>query len=186
MSCGRPIGFVVRRPPLRRQHGFTIIELVVTMAIALIMTVIAVPLVQNVSAYFKLRGAVSGVSSAIQSTRYQAIYQGCPYQIQFTAAPGGGQPANYQVQGEPLIAGGGCAAGFVNVCTGGAAACPVPLWGTGAPLTLNADITLVFKPGGSVSSISFPAGGILMTVTYTGKTPENIQVSNYGSISVTP
>jgi prepilin-type N-terminal cleavage/methylation domain-containing protein len=187
MTCGRPIGFVVGRPASRWRQGFTLIEMVMTVAVVLITAVIAVPLVQNVTAYFKLRGAVSSVTGAIQSTRYQAIYQGCQYQIVFTAAPGAGQPANYQVQGEPYSAASQtCGAAFVNICPAGFVSCPVPLSGSGNAVTLNADITLTFKPSGSVFSPQFPGGGMNMTLTYMGKPPELITISNYGSINVTP
>lgn len=182
MSSGRQVNSVSRCALRRGSRGFTLIELMITMVIAVILTVIAIPLLQNVTAYFKLRGAVSAVTGAIQSTRYQAIFQGCPYQIVFTAAAG-----TYQVQGEPYSqATGVCAAAFTNACIGGAAACPVPLAGSGTPVTLNADVTLLFRPGGTVTSPQFPGGGITMALTYGGNPPEVITVSNYGSINVTP
>jgi prepilin-type N-terminal cleavage/methylation domain-containing protein len=176
MSCGRPIGFVLGRPPRRR--GFTLIELVVTMAVVLITTIIAVPLVQNVSGYFKLRGAVSTVTGAIQSARYQAIFQGCPYQVAFTSATG-----IYQVQNEPYSGVTGlCAAAFSNVCTGAQAACPVPLSGSGNAVALNADATLTMSPGGKIQGAA--ACPCTMVLTYSNRTA-TILVSSYGNISVT-
>ncbi len=178
MSCGRHVN-----SPIRRQSpGFSLLELLFTLAIGLVITAIAVPLVQNVVAYFKLRGAISAVTGAIQSTRYQAIFQGCPYQVVFTAATG-----TYQVQGEPYsTVTSTCGTVFTNICSGALTACPVPLSGSGTPVTLNADVTLLFRPGGTVTSPQFPGGGITMVLNYGGKPPETITVSNYGSTSVTP
>jgi prepilin-type N-terminal cleavage/methylation domain-containing protein len=178
MTCGRPIGFVVGRAALRERRGFSLVEVLVVAAIVVLTSVIAVPLVMNLTASMTMQGAVSAVKSGIQSTRYQAIYQGCPYQIVFTAAT-----ASYQVQGQPYsAAAGGCAAAMTNICRAGLATCPVALAGTPPSVALNADVTLLFKPGGSVTSPSFPAGGINMTLTYRGLV-QNIQVSTYGNIT---
>lgn len=153
--------------------GFSLIELLFVLLIVMLMTAMAVPLVNNTVSYFRLRGAISTVTGAIQSTRYQAIFQGCPYQIVFTAAT-----SNYQIQKQ-------CPAGgaFTNVCTPPVTVCPVPLSGSGVPITLNADITMTFSPGGKVTSAAAP---ISMVITYGNKPPENITVSSYGSIHVTP
>lgn len=170
-----------------RQHkhnarlGFTILELVITVSIALVMTVLAVPMIRSVSSNFRLRGAVSAATGAIQSTRYQAIFTGCPTRIDFTAAT-----ATYQVLSQPYVPATGLCGAMGNLCPGGLAACPASLADAGTPITLNADVTLIFKPGGSVSSPQFPGGGINLIVTYTGKPPETITVSNYGSTNVTP
>lgn len=183
MTSGRKIiGSGLGRRVAGSGQGFTLVELVVTMAIMLIVTAISVPLVQSVSSTFKLRGAVNAVTSSLQSTRYQAIFQGCPYQLVFTAATG-----SYQLQGQPYSAATGtCAAAVANVCNPGMVACPVPLWGSGTRVTLNADITLLFNPGGKVASPQFPGGGITMILTYGGLPPETITVSNYGNVNVTP
>jgi len=144
--------------------------------IIVITTVLAIPLVTNVTSYFRLRGSIASVTGAIQSTRYQAIFQGCPYQLVMNAAA-----STYQVQNQ-------CPAGgaWANVCVPGLASCPVPLSGSGNPVALNADLTLVFSPGGRVTSASFPGGGINLVLTYGGKPPETISISSYGSINVNP
>lgn len=169
---------VLKRAILAHAVGFSLLELMITLAVGLVLTLIAVPLTQNASQYFKMRGAVSSVTSAIQSTRFQAISQGCPYQIAFTASSG-----TYQIQGQPYsAAANSCAAAFTNVCSGTLASCPVPV----SPVTLNADVTLVFRPGGSVTSPQFPLGGINMVLTYGKQPAETITVSGYGTTSVNP
>ncbi len=164
-----------RRGP---ERGFTMMEMVIVAVIFMLMAAMAFPLVNNVTGYFRLRGAVSSITGAIQSARYQAIFQGCPYQLAFDSAAN-----TYQLQRQ-------CPAGgaFANYCVpvGGGASCPVPLSGTGTPITLNANVTLTFSPGGRVTSPQFPAGGITMVVSYGGKPPETISVSSYGSINVKP
>jgi prepilin-type N-terminal cleavage/methylation domain-containing protein len=155
------------------RRGFTLLELVFVLLIVLVMTAMAVPLVSNVTSYFRLRGAISSVTGAIQSTRYQAIFQGCPYRVVFLAAAN-----TYQIQNQCPVGG-----AFANVCTAPAVACPVPLSGSGTPVTLNADITLTFSPGGKVTSAAAPMS---MVITYGGKPPETITVSSYGSINVNP
>jgi prepilin-type N-terminal cleavage/methylation domain-containing protein len=166
-----------RNPSVR---GFTLIEMVFVVVILLIMAAMAFPLVNNVTSYFRLRGAISSVTGTIQSTRYQAIFQGCPYEVVFDNAA-----STYQVKTQQV--GITCPGGvFTSVCTGAAAACPVPLSGSGVPITLNAPLTLIFSPGGKVTSPQFPAGGINLILTYGTKPPETITVSTYGSIHVTP
>jgi prepilin-type N-terminal cleavage/methylation domain-containing protein len=154
-------------------RGFSLIELLVVAAILLIMSVMAVPLLNNTISYFRLRGAVSSVTGAIQSTRYQAIFQGCPYQVVFTAAT-----STYQIKNQCPVGG-----TFANVCSAPLTVCPVPLSGSGIPVTLNADITMTFSPGGKVSSVTAPMS---LVITYGGKPPETIAVSSYGSINVNP
>lgn len=173
-SRERKDGQVVRKPHATR--GFTLLELAFVVVIAIVMTVIAVPLISNVVSYFKLRGTVSEVTGAIQSTRYQAIFQGCPYQIVFTAAT-----KTYQIQRQCPVGG-----AFGNFCDNGAASCPITISGGNPSVTLNSDITFTFSPGGKVTSPQFPGGGINMGVTYSGRPPETISVSSYGSINVNP
>ncbi len=162
------------REALPPGRGFSLLELVIAVAIGLIITLLAIPLMLNVSAYLRLRGAVSSVNGAIQSTRYQAVFQGVPYQVVFLAAAN-----TYQVQNQPASPG-----PFVNVCPGGLAACPVPLSGTGTPVTLNQDTTFTFRPGGAVQSPQAAAGITTLILTMGARTA-TIKVSSYGNTNVT-
>src|SRR5262249_35479379 len=162
-----------RRPSTRAarrgESGFTMIEAMIAVIIIVVLACLAVPMLRDVTAAFRFRGAVASVTGAIQSTRYQAIYQGYSYQVVFDAAA-----KTYQVQSKPIGA-----AGFTNVGT-------AILWSESAQrTTLNANTTLTFSPGGKVTG----AGGACpctLTLSYPNKTPEVITVSAYGNINVTP
>jgi type IV pilus assembly protein PilA len=161
----------------RAARGFTLLELLIVVAIASVMAAIAIPVIGNTLRVYKMRAAVTQVTSVISSTRYQAIFHGCKTQVVMTAAT-----ATYQMQSEaPAYGGQACATAFTNV---GAA---LPLLATG--ITLNQNVTLTFTPGGGVGSN--PAmNPIALTLSYPGFTAqvvnEQITVSNYGNITVTP
>jgi Tfp pilus assembly protein FimT len=142
------------------------IELLVTLAIVLILSAVAIPLVQSGMTQYKLRSAVASVTGAIQSTRYRAISSGYAFRLVMDSTN-----LTYQVQSDPNRT-----ATFANV--GGA----VPLSSSSTKATLNADTTLQFRPSGLVSATT---GSMTMIMTLGNKT-ETITVSNYGNINVTP
>jgi Tfp pilus assembly protein FimT len=145
--------------------------MVVTVAVILVITGISIPLVTNVMAAYRLRSAVAAVTGTIQSTRYQAIYQGYWYQVVFDSTA-----KTYQVQSKPPTA-----AAYSNV--GNAA-----IWSESAgAVTLNANTTLTFGPGGKVlDSSGTQCNPCQLTLTYPGKPAEVISVSGYGNINVKP
>jgi prepilin-type N-terminal cleavage/methylation domain-containing protein len=161
----------------RAARGFTLLELVVVVAIAMILAAIAAPFIGNTLRVYKMRSAVTGVTSAISNARYQAIFHGCKTQLVLTASN-----FTYQISSQQPAYGGQACLTTYNAVT------PVaPLGSTG--VALNQTVTLTFSPGGGVAST--PAmNPIQMVLTYTGFTStvptETIQVSNYGNITVTP
>jgi type II secretory pathway pseudopilin PulG len=176
---------MIRRTQIRRgdtvraraARGFTLLELVLVVAIGMIIAGMAVPVITNTLRVYKMRSATTSVTSAISSGRYQAIFHGCKTQIVFTAAS-----YSYQLQSEqPAYGGQACLAAFANVGTA------LPLMGNG--VAINQNVTFTFTPGGGVGST--PAmNPMQMILTYPGFTTsvpqETIQVSNYGNITVTP
>jgi Tfp pilus assembly protein FimT len=150
--------------PLADVRGFSTVELFLVVIIGTILTAITIPQVNSIMNQYRLQSAVASSTWAIQSTRYQALMAGYPYQVVFKQSTG-----SYQIQN--LIPG---ATTYANVGTA------VPL--SGSAVTLNQDTTFLFKPNGSVTAAT---GGLNFTLTYHGAT-ESITVSNYGNISVTP
>jgi Tfp pilus assembly protein FimT len=144
-------------------------ELTMALAVGAILAAMAVPAVRSSVQYFRIRAAVSSVTGAIQSTRYRAIFDGCPYNITFSSAAN-----TFQVASETAVSGSACATSFSNV--GGA----VPFGSTA--VALNQNLTLQFKPSGYVQATT---GATTFTLTY-GSTSKTVTVSNYGNIHVTP
>ena len=152
----------------QRSRGFSLLELVGVIAVVLVMSAFAAPVIQSSVSSFRLRAAAATVTGAIQSTRYRAIFDGCPYQIAFSKATGAYQVAS-------TVTGANCAAAFTNV--GG----PVPFAST-SQVVLSQDETLQFSPGGSVQTI---AGSLSFNLNAQGSSNQKaITVSKYGSIKV--
>jgi prepilin-type N-terminal cleavage/methylation domain-containing protein len=145
----------------KSQHGFTLLELLVVVLVVLVLSALAIPQLQAALYAYRLNAAVSASTWAIQTTRYQAIMHGYPYQIALNAANN-----TYQVLSEP----GGTAA-FSNVGTA------VPM-GT-MVIVFSPSTTLQFSPNGSVSAI---LGSMTYSVAYGGAT-KNVTVTNYGSVT---
>jgi prepilin-type N-terminal cleavage/methylation domain-containing protein len=86
-------------------NGFTMIELVVVLAVGMVLTAMAVPVVQSTLLNLRLQSAAGSVSSAIQTTRYQSIQQGYQYKLTLTKST-----ATYQLASKP-----GAAASFSDI-----------------------------------------------------------------------
>jgi Tfp pilus assembly protein FimT len=164
------IAFLQRRVTAKEQrrasHGFTLLEMLLVVAITIVVAAIAVPTFNKVMSTYRLRAAVSSVTGAIQSARYQAISSGYAYQIVLKKTAG-----TMQVQSDPNRTG-----TFANV--GNA----IPLSSSSIVVVLNADTTLQFRPSGLVQATT---GSTTLTLTY-GANTETITVSNYGNVKVTP
>jgi type IV fimbrial biogenesis protein FimT len=147
----------------RPQRGFTVLELIISMVVAVILTTISVPLISNVQAQYRMRSAVSSVTGAISSTRYRAIYQGYPFAVAFSKTNG-----TYQLSSKVPTA-----TSFSNV--GNA----VPFQAAG--MSIDQDNTFTFSPSGVVTS---SVGALEVDLSYKGKTSK-ITVSSYGNVKVT-
>lgn len=147
-----------------KASGYSLVELIMGLLIGTILTAMAVPQVKTIQDQYRLRGAVASATWAIQSTRFQALMAGYPYQVVLTKSTN-----SYQIQNLPPGA-----AAYANV--GGA----VPI--SGSNVSMNQDTTLQFQPNGTITATK---GALNFTLTYSGST-KTITVSNYGNISVTP
>jgi prepilin-type N-terminal cleavage/methylation domain-containing protein len=66
-----------------RNAGFSLIELMVVIAIMMVMTAISTPPILAAIAHTKLRGAASNLSGFIQSSRMQAVKRNITVTVQF-------------------------------------------------------------------------------------------------------
>jgi Tfp pilus assembly protein FimT len=155
---------MIRRKATRNASaGFTMLEMLITVGILMVLTAFGVPSMLSAIDTFKLNSAANAASWAIQTTRYQSLMKGYPYQLTFSTANN-----TYQVSSEPVGT-----SSFSNV--GGAVSI------SGNPVVISANAQLQFKGNGSVSSIV--AGSQSFTITYKNRT-KTITVSNYGSVTV--
>jgi prepilin-type N-terminal cleavage/methylation domain-containing protein len=145
----------------RTARGFSLVELLIVMAIGIILTAIPVPQIRTQLYNYRLNSAVAMSKWAIQSTRFQALMKGYPYQVAFSAAG-----TKYQIQNLP--------SGTTYQNVGGVV--PLASW----PMTLSPNTTINFKPNGAVTT---SVGTNTFTITYMGTT-KTVTVSNYGNVTV--
>jgi Tfp pilus assembly protein FimT len=154
----------------RRAKGFTIIELLMVMLVAMVISAFAIPIVSDVLNFYRLRSAVANATWAIQSTRFQALMAGYPYQVTFSGGTGGVNPS-FQIASMPLGTG-----SYANVGTS------IPL--SGSPVTLTAATVAQLQPNGVVTVTAGGAATTTMQISYAGNS-KTITVSNYGNVAVT-
>lgn len=145
--------------------GFSLIESLIVVAIGITLAAIAVPMTLNAMKAFKLSAAVGGVVGAIQSTRFQAIMHGYPYQLAINK-----DQLTYQLYNEVPPA-----------STFSAVGSAIPIIRKG-DVTINYSNTYTFKANGTVTLAS---GTDPFTIT-NGITTETLSVSGVGNVSVTP
>jgi prepilin-type N-terminal cleavage/methylation domain-containing protein len=151
-----------RQPGTRsafRNCGYTLMEIIMVMAIGSILTAVAVPSVRSVINNYRLNSAVAMAKWAIQSTRFQALSKGYNYQVVFD-----GTNINYQIQNLPS------GSTYVNV----GSVVPLAAW----PMTMNQGSTITFQPNGFVTATNGS-----FTITFQGVTA-TLTVSNYGNVTV--
>lgn len=146
-----------------KSAGFSLLELLTVLIIGITLTVVAIPVTNNVLMNIRLNAAVASVSGAINTTRYQAIMHGYPYELALNSAT-----RTYQVLSQP----GGTGA-FGNV--GNA----VPFTATSG-LSLSASTTLQFNPNGIVTAT---VGATTFSMSYSTLT-KTFTVSGVGRVLV--
>lgn len=147
-------------------RGFSVIELLLVVAVSITLAAIALPVVRPTVEGYQLRSAASTVAGIVQSTRYQAISQGCPYRVVFSQSA-----KTYQIQNDTSAT---CnASSFSNVGTA------VPI-GNSA-VTIGADTTLQFGGGGTTKATT---GTLTIVLTRSSRTA-TLVVSPFGSVNVT-
>jgi len=143
----------------RKNRGYSMVELIMTMLVGSILTAVAIPQVKTQMYGYRITSAVAMAKWAIQSTRFQALMKGYPYQVVFTAST-----QTYQIQNLP--------SGTTYQNVGGVV--PLSAW----PMTMNNDQTVNFRPNGMVTTTATS-----FSLTYQGSTKQ-VTVSNYGNVTV--
>jgi Tfp pilus assembly protein FimT len=143
------------------EDGYSMIELIMAMSVAFILAAFAVPSVRTGVNNYRLNSAVAMAKWAIQSTRFQALEKGYPYQVVFSAAS-----FNYKIQSAP---------DGVTYADVAGSTTPLSAW----PMTFSQDTTINFKPNGYVTAT---VGTSSFSITYLS-TVATITVSNYGNVS---
>ena len=93
----------------RRKRGFSLIEMLIVVAISMVMAAIAAPMVMNVVDLTRMRGALSEVSNLAQACRTAAVKNNTSQWLHFSGGPGNvvlfvtpaGSTAIQPIQGDP-------------------------------------------------------------------------------------
>ena len=101
--CPLPVSDLHRRcpPGAPRRHGFTLVELMVTMAVMVIVLAMATPSMADFTANNQLSSAKSALASALALARSEAARRGLPVIV---AAKAGGAGGNELGKGWELVA----------------------------------------------------------------------------------
>jgi Tfp pilus assembly protein FimT len=157
-----------------RSRGFTIIELLLVVIFGMIMAAMAIPATRSAIASLQLSAAVDSASGAIQSTRYQAIMHGYPYQVDFDSTANTFQISNEVPPSTTFTAVG-------NAVPVSASSVTIGVGTTNSSSTGH--LILQLKSNGSVTASSGQSMPVSFTITYNGTT-KTLTVSNYGAVSV--
>lgn len=147
------------------EAGLTLLELAFVLTVVGLISVVALPATKKALQDYQLSAAVSAVTGAIQTTRYQAIMQGYHYNVAFNSGT-----QTYQVASKIPPA-----ATFSNVGN------PVA-WSAVPGISITAATTLEFFPGGTVTATT---GALNFNIT-NGQKTETVTVSGVGDVTVSP
>ena len=165
-DVNRAVASRARRRAAPRSNGYSLVEILITLAVVSTMVAMALPTTLNALRNYRLSAAVASASGAIAAARYQAIMHAYPYNITFNSTN-----ATYQVASEPPGA-----ASFTNV---GSA---VPISGVG-DVTINQTTTLQFNANGTVSATTGTMNFTISNGAFDDGSPRPMQESTVAGLS---
>ena len=175
----------VRVAAQRRARGFTLVELMITMAIALVLLMIAVPSFKNITLSNKLNTTANDIINAIHVARMEAVKRNSNTQLCSNLAS-----ANTSDPSDTLGGACGTETGAVYAMSG-AAPSPV-LAGTGgivSPIQLNGDMTaLRFTAQGLARKVgtTAPYGDTVVDICTSQMSTDNHRVITMAAGSILP
>ena len=166
----------------RQASGFTLMELMIVVAISIIVMAAAVPQVIEARRRMELNGAAHDVMSAVQSARLKAVSTGRTMRIRFNC-PAANQYRIIEVTGDPLVDGAAdrcdeAAYPYPDLNPGARPNLDGPLQRLRGGVTFTAVVNLDLAPSGRVTAAAM-AMPVTLTVSKTNAT-RNITVSNNG------
>ncbi len=172
----------------RHRNGFSLLELLIVIAIIGILTALAVPAVSSISRSYQMTAAGHAVLNTLVQARQAAITKGYPVQVRIYKLPdynqpGTGSPTVYRalqafVEGDPITTGGASASPLTPLAKASFFSSPVQiLVGKSSLLTLPATsspqetlpgygknysyVSFRFKPSGQ-ADISTSTSGLVL------------------------
>jgi len=153
----------------RRSSGFTVLELLLVVAVGITLTAVAIPMMKSAMNNMRMNSMADAVIGAVSKTRYKSIMTSQPYTLAITA------PSNTYV--------------VTNVTTGTASATvPLPNQTVAINSGTAATYTFTFCPNGTV----WGAGGVCpgaglppaLSISSQGRLV-NINISSVGNVTTT-
>ena len=156
----------------RTAAGFSLLEMLVVVAIAMVLSAMAIPMTINAMRSYKLNAAVAAATGAIQSTRYAAIMHGYPG----TGVPGYG----YEITFTPSTNSYQVYAMVPPATTYSAVGTPIPIAPVG-DVSISRTVTFQFSAGGTVTETS---NNMTFSITNAYGGSNTITVTGVGNVSV--
>lgn len=158
----------------RSTAGFSMVELLIVVAIGMVLAAIALPTTRSLVATYQLDSASQNAAGTIQSTRYLAIMNGYPYQLDFNSTTN-------QMQVSSKVP---PATSYTSIGSAAPISSSNMTLGIGTPSSSSAGHAIFqFNPNGAVLVTTGQAMPLSITIAYNGTT-KHLAVSNYGSVSV--
>ena len=183
-------------------RGFKLLELMVVVAIAGIISAMALPSISMTLTNMHLYSSASTIAGIIQSTRYQALSSGCPFEVVLTPSTN-----SYQIETEQVITS-GSAPPYCNTTTVAATgtaysyfcgnahsstACAIPFATSDVAFTVAVNGTqtatpvLVLNPSGTVSNTSTVTSPATFTIVFApakGSQTHTVIISGVGHVTI--